>query len=99
MSKVKYSKVEDEVSNGWCTFYQSSNYIAFSFCVRFDENGNVDVLSSMEKRESKDGSFYVADFNGNITEQEFNEALLKALEFVTKRNCAICITTNLREQK
>lgn len=86
-NKCSYTKNQVSVELGWVTYFKFSNYESFNFTVRFNKNGDVDVLSSMAKRESKDGSFYISDkvLDGEITEQEFNEALAKTFTFLSKK--------------
>lgn len=97
MRRDKYTKVVNPVAPQWVRYLHASCYVNLSFLVRFDENGKVNSLASMERNESKDGSFYVSsNVESNITEQEFNEALLKTLEFVTRRNYNIVISANIK---
>lgn len=95
VNKTKYSKIIDNVNPEWVSYYQSSNYVSFIFTVRYNNKNEIDCLSKMEKRESLLGDFYLQDFNGNITERDFNEALIGALQFVTKRNYSVVVSSNL----
>jgi hypothetical protein len=95
VNKNRYSKIIDAVNPEWVTYFQNSNYITLIFTVRYNDKNEVDCLSKMEKRESPLGDFYVSDFNGDITDREFNEALIAALQFLTKRNYSVIVSGNL----
>lgn len=93
--KNRYSKIIDAVNTEWVSYYHNSNYISFNFNVRYNDKNEIDCLSKMEKRESALGDFYVQDYNGNITEREFNEALISTLQYLTKRNYSVVVSGNL----
>jgi hypothetical protein len=93
--KNRYSKIIDAVNPEWVSYYHNSNNISFNFTVRYNNKNEIDCLSKMEKRESPLGDFYVADFNGDITERDFNEALISTLQYLTKRNYSVVVSGNL----
>ena len=85
MNKCAYSKTENQsIERGYVSYYQYSNNISFNFTVHYDNDGNVDSILRMDKRISKEGRYYVSDSNGNITEEEFNQALNKTIDFISK---------------
>ena len=81
----KYSKMADNVCPNYVTYYRFGKSVHHTFNVRYNSKNEIDGLMAMDKRINNDGNWYVNGENGNITKEEFDAELFKAILFLTDK--------------
>ena len=92
--ETHYYKYQDEYDCNVSEILMSSKYDMFRFKVRFNKHDEISEILSMTKIYSPESDFeniYLSTDN-EITFEEYNEFLLKTLQFITKRNYAILVS-------
>lgn len=85
----KYSKNQDAVCKNYVTYYRHGKSVSQKFTVRYNSLDEVDLVKDMEKMVNINGDWYVNSVSGNITKEEFDKELLKALQFLNDKQQSV----------